>query len=143
ILASFAAYGMEKKVSATPERFGKGAIEGVAGPESANNAAAQTSFIPMLTLGIPSNGIMALMIGAMTSQGIAAVALIMTLAPVLFWGLIASMWVGNVVLVVLSLPLVGLWAKLVTLPYRYLFPATLLFCCIGTFSLNNLPLDMY
>jgi len=141
LLSSFAAYMVEKKVSKHPEEFGKGAIEGVAGPESANNAGAQTSFIPMLTLGIPSNPVMALMIGALMIQGIAPGPQVMTEKPDLFWGLIASMWVGNLMLVVLNLPLVGMWVKLLTLPYRFLYPSILVFMCIGVFSLSNSPFD--
>ncbi|WP_343642578.1 tripartite tricarboxylate transporter permease, partial [Roseateles sp.] len=123
LLASFAAYTLEKKISKTPEKFGKGAIQGVAGPESANNAGAQTSFIPMLTLGIPPNAVMALMVGAMTIKGIQPGPQVMTSNPELFWGLIASMWVGNLMLVILNLPLIGIWIKLLTVPYRFLFPA--------------------
>ncbi len=141
MLSSFASYMIEKKVSKHPEEFGKGAIEGVAGPESANNAGAQTSFIPMLTLGIPSNPVMALMIGALMIQGIAPGPQVMTEKPDLFWGLIASMWVGNLMLVVLNLPLVGMWVKLLTLPYRFLFPSILVFMCIGVYSLSNNPFD--
>ncbi len=142
LLSSFAAYSVEKKVSKHPERFGKGAIEGVAGPESANNAGAQTSFIPMLTLGIPSNPVMALMIGALMIQGIAPGPQVMTEKPELFWGLIASMWVGNLMLVVLNLPLIGMWVKLLSVPYRYLYPSILVFMAIGVFSLSNNPFDV-
>jgi TctA family transporter len=127
LLASFGAYTVEKKLSKHPERFGKGAIQGVAGPESANNAGAQTSFIPMLTLGIPGNAVMALMIGALMIQGIAPGPQVMNEKPELFWGLIASMWVGNLMLVVLNLPLIGMWVKLLTVPYRFLFPSILVF----------------
>src|SRR6185369_10522807 len=116
----------EKKLSKTPERFGKGAIEGVAGPESANNAGAQTSFIPMLTLGIPTNPVMALMVGAMTIQGIAPGPRVMVQQPDLFWGIIASMWLGNMMLVVINLPLIGIWVSLLKVPYRLLFPSILL-----------------
>jgi putative tricarboxylic transport membrane protein len=143
LLASFAAYGLEKKVSKHPERFGKGAIEGVAGPESANNAAAQTSFIPLLTLGIPPNAVMALMVGAMTIHNIQPGPQVMTSNPSLFWGLIVSMWIGNLMLVVLNLPLIGMWVKLLTVPYRMLYPAILLFCCIGVYSLSNSVFDVY
>ena len=143
ILGSFSAYTLEKKVAKDPSRFGKGAIEGVAAPESANNAAAQTSFIPLLTLGIPSNPVMALMIGAMIIHGIQPGPQIMTAKPDLFWGMIASMWVGNLLLVVLNLPMIGLWVKLLTLPYRFLYPAILLFCCIGVYSINNATMDVY
>src|SRR6059058_5861432 len=142
LLASFGAYTLEKKVSKHPERFGKGAIEGVAGPESANNAGAQTSFIPMLTLGIPSNAIMALMIGALMIQGIAPGPQVMNEKPQLFWGLIASMWVGNLMLVVLNLPLIGMWVKLLTVPYRYLYPSILVFMAIGVYSLSNNAFDV-
>src|SRR5947209_15176569 len=137
LLASFGAYSLEKKVSKHPEKFGKGAIEGVAAPESANNAGAQTSFIPMLTLGIPSNAVMALMIGAMIIQGIQPGPEVMTKKPDLFWGMIASMWIGNLMLVVINLPMIGMWVKLLTVPYRFLSPAILLFCCIGAYSLQN------
>ncbi len=143
LLASFAAYTLEKKVAKDPSKFGKGAIQGVAGPESANNAGAQTSFIPMLTLGIPPNAVMALMVGAMTIKGIQPGPQVMTSNPQLFWGLIASMWVGNLMLVVLNLPLIGIWIKLLTVPYRYLFPAILTFCCIGLYTLNNNNFDVY
>jgi TctA family transporter len=142
LLSSFAAYTLEKKVSSHPEQFGKGAIEGVAGPESANNAGAQTSFIPMLTLGIPGNPVMALMIGALMIQGIAPGPQVMTEKPQLFWGLIASMWVGNLMLVILNLPLIGMWVKLLQLPYRFLFPSILVFMAIGVFSLSNNPFDV-
>jgi TctA family transporter len=143
MLASFAAYSLEKKVSKNAAEFGKGAIEGVAAPESANNAGAQTSFIPMLTLGIPSNPVMALMIGAMIIQGIQPGPSVMTEQPVLFWGLIASMWIGNLMLLVLNLPLIGLWVKMISVPYHLLYPAILVFCAIGVFSLNNSPFDIY
>ena len=143
LLSSFAAYTLEKKLSKTPEKFGKGAIQGVAGPESANNAGAQTSFIPMLTLGIPPNAVMALMVGAMTIKGIQPGPQVMTSNPELFWGLIASMWIGNLMLVILNLPLIGIWIKLLTVPYRFLFPAILLFCCIGLYTLNNNNFDVY
>jgi putative tricarboxylic transport membrane protein len=142
-LSSFAAYTLEKKLSSTPERFGSGVIQGVAGPESANNAGAQTSFIPMLTLGIPSNAVMALMVGAMTIKGIQPGPQVMTSNPELFWGLIASMWIGNLMLVVLNLPLIGIWIRLLTVPYRFLFPAIAVFCCIGTYTLNNNNFDVY
>ena len=142
LLASLAAYTLEKKVSKHPETFGKGNIRGVAGPESANNAGAQTSFIPLLTLGIPSNPVMALMIGAMMIQGIAPGPQVMTERPELFWGMIASMWVGNLMLIVLNLPMIGMWIKLLTVPYRVLYPAILLFCCIGIYSISNSPFDV-
>ena len=144
LLASFASYTLEKKVTRNPRiPFGKGAIQGVAGPESANNAGAQTSFIPMLTLGIPPNAVMALMVGAMTIKGIQPGPQVMTSNPQLFWGLIASMWVGNAMLIILNLPLIGIWIKLLTVPYRYLFPAITLFCCIGVYSLSNSTFDVY
>jgi TctA family transporter len=144
LLASFASYTLEKKVTRHPRvAFGRGAIQGVAGPESANNAGAQTSFIPMLTLGIPPNAVMALMVGAMTIKGIQPGPQVMTSNPQLFWGLIASMWVGNLMLVILNLPLIGIWIKLLTVPYRFLFPAIVLFCCIGTYTLNNSTFDVY
>ena len=142
LLASFGAYTLEKKVSKTPEKFGKGAIQGVAGPESANNAGAQTSFIPMLTLGIPSNAVMALMIGALMIQGIAPGPQVMNEKPQLFWGLIASMWIGNLMLVVLNLPMIGMWVKLLTVPYRFLYPSILVFMAIGVFSLSNNAFDV-
>jgi putative tricarboxylic transport membrane protein len=142
VLGSFSAYTLEKKVSKTPEKFGTGMMEGVAAPESANNAAAQTSFIPLLTLGIPSNPVMALMIGAMIIHGIQPGPQIMTAKPELFWGMIASMWVGNLLLVVLNLPLIGMWVKLLTVKYDYLFPAILIFCCIGVYSISNAPMDV-
>src|SRR3954466_11980875 len=140
-IASFAAYTFEKKMSKTPQRFGNGAIEGVAAPESANNAAAQTSFIPLLTLGIPPNAVMALMVGAMTIHGIVPGPQVMTKQPELFWGMICSMWIGNLMLVVINLPLVGLWVRLLRVPYRMLFPAILIFCAIGVYSVNNAPAD--
>ncbi len=143
LLSSFAAYTLEKKLAKDASKFGKGDIRGVAGPEAANNAGAQTSFIPMLTLGIPSNVVMALMVGAMTIKGIQPGPQVMTSNPGLFWGLIASMWVGNLMLVVLNLPLIGIWIKLLTVPYRFLFPAIMVFCCIGLYTLNNNPFDIY
>ncbi|GGA82012.1 hypothetical protein GCM10011491_06760 [Brucella endophytica] len=143
ILASFASYTVEKRVSKTPQTFGKGAIEGVAGPESANNAGAQTSFIPMLTLGIPANPVMALMIGAMIIQGIVPGPNVATEQPALFWGIIASMWIGNLMLIVLNLPLIGLWVKLLTIPYYVLFPIILAFSSIGVYSVNSNVFDLY
>jgi TctA family transporter len=142
VLGAFSAYTLEKKIAKDPSRFGKGAIEGVAAPEAANNAAAQTSFIPLLTLGIPSNPVMALMIGAMIIHGIQPGPQIMTAKPDLFWGMIASMWVGNFLLVVLNLPLIGMWVKLLTVKYDYLFPAILIFCCIGVYSISNMWMDV-
>jgi TctA family transporter len=143
VLASFAAYTVEKKVSKAPDRFGKGAIEGVAAPESANNAAAQTSFIPMLTLGIPANPVMALMIGAMIIQGIAPGPNVATDEPALFWGIIVSMWVGNLLLVVLNLPLIGIWVRMLGIPYYILFPAILAFSAIGVYSINSNTFDLF
>ncbi len=137
ILGAFAAYTLEKKIAREPGRFGQGAIEGVAAPEAANNAAAQTSFIPLLTLGIPSNPVMALMIGAMTIHGITPGPQVMTLKPDLFWGMIASMWIGNLLLLVINLPLIGIWVSLLRIPYRLLYPAILLFCAVGVYSLNR------
>jgi putative tricarboxylic transport membrane protein len=142
ILGPFASYTLEKKIAKDPSRFGRGAIEGVAGPESANNAGAQTSFIPLLTLGIPSNAVMALMVGAMTIHGIIPGPQVMTKTPQLFWGMIASMWVGNLMLLIINLPLVGLWVKLLKVPYRLMFPAILLFCCIGIYTVNSMPTDV-
>ncbi|WP_127996272.1 tripartite tricarboxylate transporter permease [Piscinibacter defluvii] len=143
LLASFAAYTVEKKVAKDASRFGKGDIRGIAGPESANNAGAQTSFIPMLTLGIPPNAVMALMVGAMTIKGIQPGPQVMTSNPQLFWGLIASMWIGNLMLVILNLPLIGIWIKLLTVPYRFLFPAIMAFCGIGLYTLNNNNFDVF
>ncbi len=141
-LASFGAYSLEKKVSRNSKEFGKGAIEGVAGPESANNAAAQTSFIPLLTLGIPPNAVMALMVGAMTIHNIQPGPQVMTTNPTLFWGLIVSMWFGNLMLVILNLPLIGIWVKLLTVPYKLLYPAILVFCCIGVYSVSSSTFDV-
>jgi TctA family transporter len=143
MLSSFAAYSLEKKVSRHSAEFGKGAIEGVAGPESANNAGAQASFIPMLTLGIPSNPVMALMIGALIMHGIQPGPGVMAEQPALFWGLVVSMWIGNLFLLVLNLPLIGLWVKMISVPYHLLFPAILAFCAIGVFSLANAQFDVY
>jgi putative tricarboxylic transport membrane protein len=143
VLGPFASYALEKKLAADPSRFGKGAIEGVAGPESANNAGAQTAFIPLLTLGIPPNAVMALMVGAMTIHGLIPGPLIMTKHPTLFWGMIASMWIGNLMLLVINLPLIGVWVRLLKVPYRLMFPTILLFCCIGIYSINNNPADVY
>jgi putative tricarboxylic transport membrane protein len=142
VIASFAAYTLEKKVSKEPQKFGHGIIQGVAAPESANNAAAQTAFIPLLTLGIPPNAVMALMVGAMTIHGIVPGPQVMTKQPELFWGMIASMWVGNAMLVIINLPLVGLWVSLLRVPYRLLFPSIIVFCCIGVYSINNAPTDV-
>ena len=142
-LPAFAAYALEKKLARDPSRFGKGAIEGVAGPESANNAGAQTSFVPMLTLGIPSNPLMALMIGALMIQGIQPGPQVMTKQPELFWGVIASMWIGNLMLLVMNLPLIGVWVSLLRVPYRLLFPAILALCCIGAYSVSNSLFDVW
>ena len=142
-IASFSSYMVEKKISKTPERFGHGAIEGVAGPEAANNADAQCKFIPMLTLGLPASGVMALMLGALTIQGIQPGPEVMTTRPELFWGLIASMWIGNALLVILNLPMIGLWVKLLKVPYRLLFPAIMAFSAIGIYSVNNSSFEIY
>ena len=142
-LASFGAYALEKKVSPNRAEFGHGAIEGVAAPEAANNAGAQMSFVPMLTLGLPTNVVMALMIGAMVMQGIQPGPGVMTQQPELFWGIVVSMWVGNVMLLVLNLPLIGLWVKMLSVPYRYLYPMILVFCAIGVFSLSNTTFDVH
>ena len=145
LLSSFASYTAEKKLAgdkADPP-FGYGNIRGVAGPESANNAGAQTSFVPMLTLGIPSNAVMALMIGAMMIHDIVPGPQVMQSDPGLFWGLIISMWIGNLILVVLNLPMIGVWVQLLRVPYRWLFPAILVFCCIGVYSINNNVWDVW
>lgn len=142
IMSSFASYALERKIAKDPSRFGKGAIEGLAGPESANNAGAQTSFIPLLTLGIPANGLMALMVGAMMIQGITPGPEVMQSRPDLFWGLIASMWVGNLLLLVLNLPLIGIWVRLLGIPYRFLCPAILMFCAIGAYGLSYSVVDV-
>src|SRR6476659_8940171 len=142
VIASFAAYTLEKKIAKDPSRFGRGAIEGVAAPESANNAAAQTSFIPLLTLGIPPNAVMALMVGAMTIHGIVPGPQVMQKQPELVWGMIASMWVGNLMLLIINLPLVGIWVRLLRVPYRLMFPSIVIFCAIGIYSVNNAPVDV-
>lgn len=142
VISSFGSYALEKRLAADPSRFGKGAIEGVAGPESANNAGSQTSFIPMLTLGIPTNTVMALMLGAMMVWGIAPGPEVMSKQPQMFWGLIASMWLGNLMLLVLNLPLIGIWIRLLKLPYRLLYPLILLLCCIGVYSMNRNTADI-
>jgi putative tricarboxylic transport membrane protein len=142
-VASLSSYLVEKKIADDPSRFGHGAIEGVAGPEAANNADAQCKFIPMLTLGLPASGVMALMLGALTIQGIQPGPAVMTQRPELFWGLIASMWIGNLMLVVLNLPLVGLWVSMLKVPYRLLFPAIMAFSAIGIYSVNNSPFEIY
>ena len=145
LLAAFAAYTVEKKTKLHPGEvpFGQGNIRGVASPESANNAGSQTSFIPLLTLGIPPNAVMALMVGAMTIHNIQPGPQVMTSNPELFWGLIASMWIGNAMLVILNLPLIGMWIKLLTVPYRWLFPSIVLFCAIGVYSTNNNVFDIW
>ncbi len=142
VLGPFASYTLEKRIAKDPSRFGRGAIEGVAGPESANNAGAQTAFIPLLTMGIPPNAVMALMVGAMTIHGIIPGPLVMTKSPTLFWGMIASMWIGNLLLLVINLPLIGLWVRLLKVPYRLMFPTILVFCCIGIYSINNSSQDV-
>jgi putative tricarboxylic transport membrane protein len=143
VLASFAAYTVEKRVSKRPQEFGHGALEGVAGPEAANNAAAQTSFIPLLTLGLPAHPVMALMVGAFIIQGIVPGPNVVVDEPALFWGLVVSMWVGNLLLVMLNLPLIGIWVRLLRVPYRVLFPAIVVFACIGTYSINQNVFDVY
>jgi putative tricarboxylic transport membrane protein len=140
-MASFSSYMLEKKID--PSRFGRGAIEGVAGPESANNAASQTCFIPTLTLGIPNGATMAMLLGALLISGIPPGPLIMTKHPDLFWGLITSMFIGNVLLVIINLPLIGIWVKILSVPYRWMFPSILMFVCIGNFTINNSSIDMY
>lgn len=142
-VAAFMSYAIEKKVSKTPERFGKGAVEGIMAPESANNAAAQTAFIPTLTMGIPGSATMALMLGALMIHGIAPGPLLMSTRPDLFWGLVASFWIGNVLLVILNVPLIGLWVSLLRAPYQLLFPAILVLICIGVYSVNNSVFDVY
>jgi len=143
ILASFVAYAIEKKVSKHPEKFGTGEIEGVASPESANNSAAQAAFIPLLTLGIPANAVMAVFFGALMIHGITPGAMLIQQNPDIFWGLIASMYIGNVMLLVLNLPLVGLWVKVLLIPYKVLFPLIILFCLIGVYTINNSTVDIY
>lgn len=143
LLASFASYALEKRVSKTPEQFGKGAIAGVAGPESANNAAAQTSFIPMLTLGIPANVVMAMMMSVMIMRGITPGPSVIAEQPALVWALVASMWIGNAMLLALNLPLIGMWVKIVRIPYELMYPAILILCVIGVYSLNNSVFDLY
>ena len=142
LVSSFASYALEKRLAKDPSRFGQGAIEGVAGPESANNAAAFTHFIPMLSLGIPAGATMALILGALMIQGITPGPQILTEHPDLFWGLVASMWIGNLMLLVLNLPLVGIWIRLLAIPYRLLYPMILVFCCIGVYSMGNSAFDV-
>ncbi len=141
-ISSFASYALEKKISKHRAEFGRGAIEGVAAPEAANNAAAQTSFIPLLAIGLPSNAVMAMMVGAMLIHNIQPGPQVMTSNPTLFWGLIVSMWIGNLMLVVLNLPLIGIWVRLLSVPYRFLYPAILTFCCIGVYTVNNNSVDL-
>jgi TctA family transporter len=143
VLSSFAAYTVEKRISKTPNPFGEGTIEGVAAPESANNAGAQSSFVPMLTLGIPANPVMALMIGALIIQGITPGPNVATDQPALFWGVIVSMWIGNLMLVLLNLPLIGIWVRLLKIPYYVLFPAILAFSAIGVYSVNSNAFDLF
>jgi putative tricarboxylic transport membrane protein len=142
-IAAFSAYALEKRVAKDPSRFGNGAVEGVAGPESANNAAAQTSFVPLLTMGIPTSATMALMIGALTLHGIAPGPMVISRQPDLFWGLIASMFIGNLMLVIINLPMIGIWVKLLSVPYRLLYLIILVICAIGVFSVNNSAFDIY
>ena len=142
-LSAFGSYMLERRISRRPERFGNGAIEGLAGPESANNAGAQTSFIPLLTLGIPSNAVMALMVGALIIQGIQPGPRMVEAQPQLFWGLICSMWIGNLMLLVINLPMIGIWVQLLKVPYKFLFVGILIFCLIGSYSLNNNVFDIY
>jgi putative tricarboxylic transport membrane protein len=143
VLGPFASYSLEKKLARDPSRFGNGAIEGVAGPESANNAGAQTAFIPLLTLGIPPNAVMALMVGAMTIHGIQPGPQIISKQPDLFWGMIASMWIGNVMLLIINLPLIGLWVRFLKVPYRLMFPMIVVLCCIGIYSIKNSGVEVY
>jgi putative tricarboxylic transport membrane protein len=142
VLGAFASYTVEKKAARDPSRFGRGAIEGVAGPESANNAGAQTSFIPLLTIGIPPNAVMAIMVGAMTIHGIIPGPQVIKTNPDLFWGLITSMWIGNLMLLIINLPMIGIWVRLLKVPYRLLFPAIILFCCVGVVSINGSAADV-
>jgi putative tricarboxylic transport membrane protein len=141
-LSSFASYALEKAVARHPEQFGKGAIQGVAGPESANNAAAQTTFIPLLTLGLPSTAVMALVGGAMTLHGVVPGPQVIIKHPDLFWGVVTSMWIGNLMLVIINLPLIGMWVKFLKVPYHLLFPTIVLFCCVGMYSVNSRPSDV-
>ena len=143
VLASFSSYMLEKKIARDPESFGKGNIRGVAAPESANNAGSQTSFVPLLTLGIPPNPVLAMMAGAMMIHGIQPGPRVISSNPALFWGLIASMWLGNLMLVILNLPLIGIWVKLLSVPYRLLYPAILVFCCIGIYTVSNNIFDIF
>jgi TctA family transporter len=142
LISAFAAYVVEKKLAKDPSRFGQGAVEGVAAPESANNAGAQTSFIPVLAMGIPPNPVMALMLGAMTIHGIVPGPKVMTERPDLFWGMIASMWLGNLMLIIINLPLIGIWVKFLQIPYRWLYSIIIIFCCIGVYTVNNTTTDV-
>ncbi|HRK19542.1 MAG TPA: tripartite tricarboxylate transporter permease, partial [Hyphomicrobiaceae bacterium] len=142
LIASFTSYSLERRIAADPSRFGKGAPEGVAGPEAANNAGAQASFIPMLALGIPPNAVMALMVAAMTIHGVTPGPKFLADKPTLFWAMVASMWIGNLMLVILNLPLIGIWVRLLRVPYAYLFPIILIFCCIGVYSINYRLFDV-
>jgi putative tricarboxylic transport membrane protein len=143
VIASFASYALEKKISATPERFGKGAIEGVAGPEAANNAAAGGAFIPLMTLGIPPNVVMALLLGAFVIHGLQPGPLMMSQRPDVFWGIVASMYIGNAMLLVLNMPMIGMWVQVLKLPYRILFPLILMFCIVGVFASGNAVFDVF
>ncbi len=142
-IASFSAYALEKRIAKDPSRFGNGAIEGVAAPESANNAAAQTSFVPLLTMGLPTSATMALMVGALTLHGIAPGPMIISRQPDLFWGLIASMFLGNAMLVIINLPMIGIWVRLLAVPYRILYLIIAVICAIGVYSVNNSAFDVY
>jgi putative tricarboxylic transport membrane protein len=143
VISSFVSYAMERRLSATPERFGKGAIEGVAGPEAANNAAAGSAFIPLMTLGIPPNAVLALLLGALIIHNVPVGPTMITQRPDLFWGVVASMYVGNVMLLILNLPLIGLWVKCLSVPYGILFPVILLLCCIGVYASSGQIFDLY
>ena len=141
-VASFMAYAVEKKLARQPERFGKGAVEGIASPEAANNAADQTSFIPTLTLGIPGSVMMAVMLGALMMHGVTPGPLMMTEHPDIFWGLVMSFWVGNILLLILNIPMIGLWVRLLAVPYHLLYPAIIMFVCLGVYSVNNSAFDV-
>jgi len=143
IVSSFASYAVEKRISKTPQMFGQGAVEGVAGPESANNAASVGSFVPLLTFGIPSNVVMAIVMGALMIHGVTPGPLLIKERPDLFWGVIASMYIGNAVLLVLNLPLIAIWVQILKIPYRVLFPVILIFCAVGSYSMNNSLFDVY
>ena len=143
VISSLVSYAVEKKISKTPEEFGKGAIQGVAGPESANNAAASASFIPLLTLGIPGNAAIAMIFAALLIQGVQPGPFLITEKPDIFWGVVASMYIGNVMLLILNLPMVGLWVQLLRVPYSILAPIIVLFCCVGVYSIRNTVFDIY